>query len=179
VGTAFIQELRFNKYCERLQGLLIEEFDQEFKRYLLEKGINIDTSMFDIAFQEPQNFASYRQAELDNQRIPTFTQVQQIPFMSNRFALKRFLGLSEEEIAENERMWREENDERLDTAPTDAEGELRSVGISSAGISADIAGAEDIADIDEPIEDGGTDGGPDTATGEAFGGTEPPTDQTI
>ena len=25
VGTAFIQELRFNKYCERLQGLIIEE----------------------------------------------------------------------------------------------------------------------------------------------------------
>ena len=47
----------------------------------------------------PQNFASYWQAELDNQRIGSFTQVQAIPFISNRFALKRFLGLSEEDIA--------------------------------------------------------------------------------
>ena len=43
VGTAYIQELRFNNYCERLQGLIAEEFNQDFKRYLLEKGVNIDT----------------------------------------------------------------------------------------------------------------------------------------
>ena len=34
VGTAYIQELRFNTYCERLQGLLIETFSNEFKRYI-------------------------------------------------------------------------------------------------------------------------------------------------
>ena len=66
VGTAYIQELRFNKYCERLQNLIAEEFNQEFKRYLIEKGINVDTAMFDLLFQPPQNFASYRQSELDN-----------------------------------------------------------------------------------------------------------------
>ena len=111
VGTAYIQELRFNTYCERLQNLIVEEFDTEFKRYLLEKGVNIDTAMFDLKFQPPQNFASYRQAEIDNARIPTFTQMSAIPYLSNRFAMKRFLGMNDEEIAENERMWREENEE--------------------------------------------------------------------
>jgi len=66
VGTAYIQELRFNTYCERLQNLVVDEFSKEFKVYLLEKGVNIDTSMFDLKFQPPQNFASYRQAEIDN-----------------------------------------------------------------------------------------------------------------
>ena len=94
VGTAYIQELRFNTYCERLQGLLIEDLNQEFKRYLLEKGVNIDTAMFDIRFQPPQNFAAYRQSEIDNARIPTFTQMSAIPYVSNRFAMKRYLGLS-------------------------------------------------------------------------------------
>ncbi len=87
VGTAYIQELRFNTYCERLQNLIVEEFDTEFKRYLLEKGVNIDTAMFDLKFQPPQNFASYRQAEIDNARIPTFTQMSAIPYLSNRFAM--------------------------------------------------------------------------------------------
>ena len=73
VGTAFIQELRFNNYCERLQKLIVTQFDQEFKRYLLERGVNIDTSMFDIRFMPPQNFAAYRQSELDNQRISSFS----------------------------------------------------------------------------------------------------------
>ena len=129
VGTAFIQELRFNTYCERLQNLLVDEFDQEFKRYLLEKGMNIDTAMFDLKFMPPQNFAAYRQTELDNQRIGSFAQIQAVPFLSNRFALKRFLGLSEEDIAENERLWAEENDENLTPPQGDAAGEMRGVGI--------------------------------------------------
>ena len=154
VGTAFIQELRFNTYCERLQNLLVGDFDQEFKRYILEKGVNVDTSMFDIVFTPPQNFAAYRQSELDNQRIGTFGQIQAIPFISNRFALKRFLGLNEEDIAENERLWKEENDETLNPPANNQAGEMRGAGITGAGISADISGAEDIV---EP--DAGTDGG--------------------
>jgi len=180
VGTAYIQELRFNTYCERLQGLIVEEFNQEFKRFLLEKGVNIDTNMFDLKFMPPQNFAAYRQAELDNSRVPTFTQMSAIPYVSNRFALKRFLGMSDEEIAENERLWREENDEMLEQPSTDAAGEMRSAGISGAGISADLDGAEDVAlDAEEP-EIGVDAAAPETVTGGETGAVQPaPTDQTI
>jgi len=149
VGTAYIQELRFNKYCERLQNLIAEVFNQEFKRYLLEKGINVDIAMFDLLFQPPQNFASYRQSELDNQRIGTFAQIQGIPFISNRYAMKRFLGMSDSEVAENERYWREENDELLATQPTDASAEMRGAGISGAGIDADMSAGADVAGTDE------------------------------
>ena len=180
VGTAYIQELRFNTYCERLQGLIVEEFNQEFKRYLLEKGVNIDTAMFDLEFETPQNFASYRQAELDNARVPTYTQMSAIPYVSNRFAMKRFLGMSEEEIAENERLWKEENDETLNTGGEDASAEMRTAGISSAGISADIDGAEDIAPDEGEPEVGAEATPPDTATGAAPGAAAPgATAQTI
>ena len=180
VGTAYIQELRFNTYCERLQGLIVEEFNQEFKRYLLEKGVNIDTAMFDLEFETPQNFASYRQAELDNARVPTYTQMSAIPYVSNRFAMKRFLGMSEEEIAENERLWKEENDETLNTGGEDASAEMRTAGISSAGISSDIDGAEDIAPDEGEPEIGTEATPPDTATGAAPGAAAPgATAQTI
>ena len=165
VGTAYIQELRFNTYCERLQGLLIEGMNQEFKRYLLEKGVNIDTAMFDIRFQPPQNFAAYRQSEIDNARIPTFTQMSAIPYVSNRFAMKRYLGLSEEELTENERLWREENDENITPPPTDAGGELRGAGVSGAGIDADMAGMEEEVPGGEAPVDGGATDAPETATG--------------
>jgi hypothetical protein len=179
VGTAYIQELRFNTYCERLQNLIVEELNQEFKRYMLEKGVNIDTAMFDLRFQPPQNFAAYRQSEIDNARIPTFTQMSAIPYVSNRFAMKRFLGMSDEEIAENERLWREENDENLETPSTDASGEMRGAGISSAGISSDLGSIEDEA-TNEPAPDMA---GDEMAGGEAQPGAEPAapptTDQTI
>ena len=148
---------------------------------MLEKGVNIDTSMFDLKFLPPQNFAAYRQSELDNARVPTYQQMAQIPHVSNRFAMKRFLGMSAEEIAENERMWREENAENIQPMPDDAAAEMRSVGINSAGISADIAGAEDIAADGADPEVGADDAGPDTATADtaAPGAPAPATDQTI
>jgi len=150
VGTAYIQELRFNNYCQRLQSLMQDEFDQEFKMYLYERGVNIDSSLFELQFQAPQNFATYRQAELDGQRVPQFQTMSQIPFMSKRFAMKRFLGMSDEELAENERLWSEENG-KGNAIATDSSGELRGAGISSAGIESDLS---DLADDSAPPEVG-------------------------
>jgi hypothetical protein len=178
VGTAYIQELRFNTYCERLQNLLVEDFDQEFKKYLLDKGVNIDTSMFDLRFQPPQNFAAYRQSEIDNARVPTYTQMSAIPYISNRFAMKRFLGMTEEEIAENERLWREENIENLEMPATDASGEMRTAGVSGAGIESDLGGIEATGgDAEAPIE-GGEGTPPETNTGTELGAAAT-TDQTV
>ena len=137
VGTAYIQELRFNKYCERLQSNIVESFDQEFKLWLLSNGYNIDSSLFELKFNPPQNFAAYRQAELDTTRANIFGTLQQVPHLSKRFALKRYLGLTEEEIKENERLWREENAGNLTPPTQDAAGELRTAGITPGGIEAD------------------------------------------
>ena len=109
VGTAYIQELRFNKYCARLQAMLAETFDSEFKLYIKTKGYNIDNTMFEIKLNPPQNFAQYRQTEMDQARVNTFTAVAELPYMSKRFALKRYLGLTEEEMARNADLWAEEN----------------------------------------------------------------------
>ena len=174
VGTAYIQELRFNKYCERLQNLIGDDFIEEFKKYLLEKGGNIDIAMFDIKLQLPINFASYRQAEVDNNRISTYAQLSAIPFISKRYALERFLGLTKEEMAENERLWREENDITLSTKPTSASGELRSAGISTAGIQADLAGAEtEDPEAGEPGAEGPAGTPTPTPTPGTAGGTPP------
>ena len=137
VGTAYIQELRFNKYCERLQSLINEPFDTEFKVYLHTQGINVDSNIFDIKFNPPQNFASYRQAEMDTARVNTFNAMVAIPFISKRFALERFLGLTREEIAQNATQWKEENvdeDQFLS-----ASSEMRSAGITANGMGGDIS----------------------------------------
>ena len=141
--------------------MIVETFDLEFKLWLTTQGINIDSSLFELKFNSPQNFAAYRQSELDTARAATFAQLQEIPHLSKRFALKRFLGLTEDEIKENERMWREENGNRL--APTtDAEGEMRSAGITTGGIAADAATqtAEAPADMAAAAEQPGAEEAP-------------------
>ena len=154
VGTAYIQELRFNEYCKRLQSMIVEVFDLEFKLWLHHQGINIDNGLFELKFNEPQNFAAYRQSELDTARAATFSQVVQIPHLSKRFAMKRFLGMSEDEIKENERLWREENGSNL-KSEADSQSQLRSAGITPGGLSADMGAQEaeapeDLAAAAEP-----------------------------
>ena len=149
VGTAYIQELRFNEYCIRLQNLLIGEFDLEFKLWLHDQGLNIDNSLFELKFNTPQNFAAYRQSELDNARVGTFASLQEVPYLSKRFAMKRFLGLTQEEITENEKLWKEENGAKTNAA-LDAAGEMRGAGITPGGIAADM-GAEN-AEAPEGME---------------------------
>ena len=178
VGTAYIQELRFNKYCERLQSLMIGEFDLEYKRWLIDQGINIDNSLFELKFNPPQNFAAYRQSELDNARVQTFAALQEVPYLSKRFSMKRFLGLSQEEIVENERMWKEENGSTV-AAALNAAAELRGVGVTPDGISGDLGdqtaeAPEDMAAAAEP----GTSEAPETAAATAAP-PAPPTQQTI
>ena len=144
VGTAMIQEFRFNQYCERLQNYVCRKLDEEFKLFLRWRGLNIDSGLFELEFNPPQNFAAYRQTELDTARVATFTSVEQYPYMSKRFMLERFLGLSEEEINKNERMWREENDKEIEVDP---EGkDLRSIGISSGDIETDLQTGEEAVD---------------------------------
>lgn len=169
VGTAYIQELRFNNYCERLQSLLQEIFDKEFKLYLNDRGLNIDNSLFELKFQPPQNFASTRQSELDTARAPTYQTLSQIPTISKRFAMKRFLGLTEEEIADNERLWREENG-KSETQASDSGAELRGVGISQAGMSNDLATASNAA---VPAADPLAEVGGEAAGASPIGGATP------
>ena len=129
VGTAFIQEFRFTKFCERLQTLVCEDLDREFKMFMKHRGVLIESSLFDLKFNPPQNFGKYRQAEVDQVMMNVFTAIEGADYVSKRFAMKRFLGLSEEEIMMNEKMWHEE---KGTGDPQDTDG-LKSVGASVPG----------------------------------------------
>ena len=159
VGTALIQEYRFNQYCERLQSYMARKLDEEFKLFLRWRGLNIDAGLFRLEFNPPQNFASYRQSELDTSRAATFNTLQALPYISKRFALERFLGLTEEEMKKNEKLWREENEqEDLDKA---AGKDLRSIGVSMSDINAD----EETADNMEAPPEGEEGLAPDQVAG--------------
>jgi hypothetical protein len=150
VGTALIQEYRFNQYCERLQNYISLTLDQEFKLFLRWRGFNIDSGLFQLEFNAPQNFAAYRQSELDTARVGTFQAMEAFPYISKRFAMERFLGLSEEEISKNEKLWREENGKEVVEEPKGSD--LRSVGVSPSDIEMDMEAGEDLEDAPEEGE---------------------------
>jgi hypothetical protein len=147
VGTALIQEYRFNQYCERLQKQVIQKLDDEFKMFMRWRGFNIDSGLFNITFAPPQNFASYRQAELDTTRIQAFSALEQLPYMSKRFLMKRYLGLTDDELQENTEQWEEETGQPIETEPTGSD--LRTVGVSPGDIEGDVTMGDAVSDQEE------------------------------
>ena len=174
VGTAMIQEFRFNQYCERLQKYMSLKLDEEFKLFLRWRGFNIDSGLFTLEFNPPQNFAAYRQSELDTARVSTFQVMEAFPYMSKRFALERFLGLSEEEITKNEKMWREEHDKDEDIEPTGSD--LRNIGVSAGDLDTDLDTADSLENPPEEGMEGPEVAGPvvDGQAGGIPGGTPAP-----
>jgi hypothetical protein len=108
VGIAYIEELRFSKFVMRLQDRLNDVLDEEFKIYLKVCGLNIDDEIFNIRLPDPANFATYRQAALDADLISSFNNIEGVKYLSRRFVLKRYLGLTDDEIQMNEVMIKEE-----------------------------------------------------------------------
>ena len=129
-----------------------QKLDEEFKLFLRWRGFNIDSGLFTLEFNPPQNFAAYRQSELDNARVSVFQSMEQIPYISKRFAMERFLGLSEEEITKNERLWREEHNKDQDIEPEGSD--LRNIGVSAGDMETDLQTADDVEAADLEAEAG-------------------------
>lgn len=150
VGTALIQEYRFSKFCERLQTVVAQTLDKEFKLFLKNRGVSVSSSLFEIRFTEPQSFSQYRELELDQQKAQVFSNLEGVDYLSRRFMLKKYLGLTETEIVENERLWREENDSNS-LPETDDESNLGAVGLRSGDL--DSFEPTDIPDDVDPGEE--------------------------
>ena len=108
VGIAYMQEIKFSLYIERLQGYVEEVLDEEFKRWLYESNIHIDPTIYRVTLPEPSDFAKSRQQSIDSEMIGNFTNMEGTDFLSKRFAMQRYLGLTPDEIKVNERMLRQE-----------------------------------------------------------------------
>lgn len=166
VGTAYIQEFRFANFCQRLQTLLASVLEDEFKLFIKQRGFNIDSSIFRIQFNPPQNFRQFEEIDKDSALLNNYNNIKDTPWISKRFAAKKYLGLSEEEMMENEQLWKEENPDLVQTEDTSSGGGgggdigLDSVGFNAPDENLDMEGGEDsdIPDdggespIEEPVE---------------------------
>jgi hypothetical protein len=108
VGIAYIEELRFANYVSRLQSKINDTFDAHFKAYLKSAGIKIEEHLFKLKLVDPQNFKNYKQAEVDEKMIGNYSNVKDVPYLSERYKQMHYLGLSEDDIQENEVMLKQE-----------------------------------------------------------------------
>ncbi len=63
--------------------------------------------------------------------------------------MERFLGLSQEALKENQKLWHEERTEPEDSDSAASGSDLRSIGISSGDIEGDEEVADEIENMDQ------------------------------
>lgn len=176
IGQSYVEELRFALFIQRLQSQMIKALDREFKAFLRAVNIVIDPTTFNLKLPAPQNFGKYRQQELNTALLNTLSNASNIESLSARFSLSRFLQMSPQEMATNEKLLAEEkgidpNDPELvkklygsveDNEDMGGAGGLGDLGTSGSGSGMDMM-PED-GDIEGDVEDGaigseGPDGG--------------------
>lgn len=180
VGTAYMQEIQFFKYVERLQQHINEVIDIEFKRFMQALDIRIDESMYKISLPLPTNFEKYKEAAVDGELLSQFANADGVEYLSKRFIMTRYLKLSPDEVAANEMMLRQErgldpndgkalvrlyNPDLMDMESPDSED-----GGGFGGGGFDSGGPEDLP------EDGDLEGGDDTTTTDSAEDDTTPTD---
>lgn len=202
VGIAYLQEIKFALYIERLQALIEKVFDVEFKRWLHDNNISVDPTLYRIELPAPSNFSKSKEQQMDSELLNTYTTADGINHLSKRFAMKKYLQLTEEEILLNERMLREEkgidpNQDGLKDLPIlyfpeDAEAGGFDGGLAGGGAGGGFQGGPLGGNEDETEEPGDVDDLDTEAEGEEdlnaepaagnnpppTGGTPPPTTQT-
>lgn len=169
-----VQEDRFYRYCNRLKAILISPFDEEFKVFLTRSGINVQGDGFDLGFLESSNLNEMTELDIQGRYLQNFQSAINIPYLSKRFAMKKWLGLSEEEFAENERLYAEENPEKLigknitmpKVNPNQIPG-LQSIGIDEADVE-QLKALQDVFSNETGGEQGGLGGA--GGLGGGFGG---------
>jgi hypothetical protein len=172
VGTAYVQEFRFAKVCQRLQNLMDPVLDKEFKLYVKSRGIEIESDMYELKMWEPQSFSQYRQMALDSEQITVFTSLMQTEaakYISKRFALKRYLSWTDEDILENEKMWKEENTKKVKDKLGVKMGSDNAPGLNAVGIRPPPEEAVQTPE-EVPPEEGATPATPETPAAPAAGG---------
>lgn len=169
-----VQEDRFYRYCNRLKAILISPFDEEFKAFLTRSGINVQGDGFELTLLESSNLNKMTELDIQGRYLQNFQSAINIPYLSKRFAMKKWLGLSEEEFAENERLYAEENPEKLigknitmpKVNPNQIPG-LQSIGIDEADVE-QLKALQDVFSNETGGEQGGLGGA--GGLGGGFGG---------
>lgn len=169
IGQSYVEELRFALFIERLQRQMAKTLDQEFKAFLRSVNIVVDPTTFNIKMTPPQNFGKYRQQELNNALLGTLSNAANVEALSARYSLSRFLQLSPQEMATNEKLLAEEkgidlNDpeliKKLYGSSADMDGMEGAGGLGDLGMSGgsgmDMApGGDDLDDIESMEAEGG------------------------
>lgn len=103
VGIAYMQEIKFSLYIERLQKAIEKTLDTEFKKFLAGANVKADTTIFSIKLPEPSNYTDSRAQAINAELLTSLTTADSIESISKQMALIKYGRFTPKEMKENER----------------------------------------------------------------------------
>lgn len=105
VGTAYMQEIEFSRFCVRLQKHIFRKYDKEFKKYCTERDIPISMADFTLMFNEPTNYEEYLNNMRDQDNIMIYLNVKDDPNIDSMYALEKYMRWNSHDFARNEELF--------------------------------------------------------------------------
>lgn len=118
-GVATQEEIEFSRFCSRIHTFLIEPLDHEFKLYCRWRDVNANWADFNLNFIPPTDYEASKERTRLEAAAQTFSALSNYAFLSKRLLMRKALGWTEDEIAENERMVDEEQMRGMGAAQDD------------------------------------------------------------
>jgi hypothetical protein len=173
------EELRFAKFIVRLQNQFASGLKEAFVTHLKLSGWweerQLHESYFNLEFTPPSNFFAIRQQQLLELKLKNFSDMSQNDGISNTYAQRHYLGMSDEAISENMEWKRKDSALKWELDQISGAGpnwREQQEAVSTAATEAGMGGEEASA----PIPEFG--GGPSPETETPTPETETPTPET-
>jgi hypothetical protein len=132
VGTAYMQEIEFSRYCLRMQRHMMKTYDKEFKKYCVDRGIPINMGSFQLQLTEPTNYEEFLNNMRAQDNIMTWMNIKDDPYIDAMFALEKYMGWSARDFARNEELFIR-NNFPMDQTPTGSDAGLGGGAIGGMG----------------------------------------------
>lgn len=105
VGTAYMQEIEFSRWCKRLQTHVFRSYDKEFKKYCVERDLPINMGSFTLELTEPTNYEEFLNNMRAQDNIMTWMNIKDDPYIDVMFALEKYMGWNPRDFARNEELF--------------------------------------------------------------------------
>ena len=101
VGQVYQVEIRYMGHVKRIARYFQAVMDKHFKDFCLDREVSVPDEI-EVWITPPSSFAEYRDIEVNQAQLNVYNSTTMIDQMSKKFAMMKYLGLSQEEIKQNE-----------------------------------------------------------------------------
>lgn len=103
VGQVYQIEMRYMGHVKRIARYIASSLHKNFVEFCIDRSINVPEGV-NLKLNDPNSFAKYKDMEIYQQTLNLASSSTQLPALSKKFVLSKYMMMDDEEIVKNEEM---------------------------------------------------------------------------